>query len=249
MSDPAAETERVVCSLLAAIESRDLRALADVLAPDCTWQNVPHPPTAGRGNVVALLAPVVCWSDRVEWEVLSESYGDGIAWVERFDRFWIDGSEHVVRCNGVIRVDPSTVRVASVRDYVDLGEWRERIGSTLQQMAARSAVDVVARHLRAVCDRDPVAMAADYALDAVLDRGPTRHSGWFEIADYFDTVPTRLGSGRLDLGAPVAVGLDAVDVEWSIHDGDGLTIVGNDRYRVAGGRIVEQQVTLAGGDF
>ncbi len=244
-----AATERAVRSLLVAIESRDLRAVSAAMAPDCTWQNVPHPPVIGRDAVVALLAPVLCWSDRVKWDVLSQSYGDGIAWVERADRFWIGGDEHVVRCDGVITVDAAAGLVTSVRDYVDLGEWRSRLAPVLEVLARRSPVDVVARHLRAVDNRDQVAMVADYALDAVLERGADEYRGWAEIAGYFETVPQRLGESRLTLSAPEADGASEATVAWTIDTPDGTCVSGSDRYIVQHGRITHQRVTLLGNDF
>ena len=248
-----AATERAVRTLLAAIESRDLRAIAGALAAGCTWQNVPHPPAIGRDAVVGLLAPIVCWSDRVEWEVLSESFGEsfgeGSAWVERADHFWINGADHVVRCNGVITVDAATGLVTSVRDYVDLGEWRARIRPVLEAMSARPPADVVSRHLHAVGRRDTAAMAADYALDAVLERAGDVHRGWAEIADYFDTVPQRLGDSRLTLGTPVVVGAVEVTVGWVIELPGGSSVSGSDHYVVELGRISRQRVTLLGDDF
>jgi len=246
---PAAATERTVRALLVAVESRDLRAVAAALAADCTWQNVPHRSVIGRDAVVALLAPVLSWSDRVEWEVLSESYGDGIAWVERADRFWINGAEYVVRCNGVITVDVAAGHVTAVRDYADLGEWRRRLAPVLATMAERSPVDVVSRHLHAVDLSDQVAMVADYALDAVLERGGDTYHGWGEIADYFSTVPKRLGHSRLTLSAPEADGTAAAKVAWTIDATDGSSVRGNDHYVVQRGRITHQRVTLLGNDF
>ena len=73
-----------------------------------------------------MLGRVLRRSDRVRWDVVSESYGDRRAWVERVDRFWIDGSEYAVRCNGVFEFDRDSGLITEVRDYVDLGEWRER---------------------------------------------------------------------------------------------------------------------------
>jgi len=245
----AAATESAVRSLLVAIESRGLRAVAAVLAVDCTWQNVPHTPVIGRDAVVALLAPVLCWADRVQWEVLSQSYDDGLAWVERADRFWIDGAEHVVRCNGVITVDVAAGLVTSVRDYVDLDEWRARLAPVLETMASRTPVEVVSRHLRAVGARDQVAMAADYSLEAVLERGGDVYRGWGEIADYFATVPQRLGEGRLTLSSAQAAGTAEATVEWTIDASDGSSVRGHDHYVVQRGRIIYQQVTLLGNDF
>ena len=76
-----------------------------------------------------------------------------------------------VACNGIFTIDPATQTVLSVRDYVDLGEWRSRVGPVLADFSRSltccgGAGDIVA----AVARRDPVAMAADYALNAVLER-------------------------------------------------------------------------------
>ncbi|MDH4278644.1 MAG: nuclear transport factor 2 family protein [Acidimicrobiia bacterium] len=245
MPDPAART--ITDRLLAALASRDLRRIEATLSPDCSWRNVPHPAVDGRDAVMALLAPIVTWSDRVQWDVLSAAYDESTAWLERADRFRIDGAEHTVLCNGVFEVDAGAGTVRSVRDYVDLGEWRARVGPTLEAMAQRPAGEVINRHLAAVTARDPVALAADYAPDAVLRRGADEHRGWRAIADYFDSVPARLGglhfSSQLSSQEPTTV-------RWEITDGTNAVVArGTDRYRVAGGRIVEQTVELDTPDF
>lgn len=226
--------------LIAAVGSRDVRRIADALAPDVTWQNVPHAPAVGRDAVVALLAGVVCWSDAVRWDVVSTATDGDTAWYERVDRFWIEGAEYAVRCNGVFRVDAASDRVCEVRDYVDLGEWRQRVGPTLAAMAARPARAVVARHLAAVARREPVAMAADYALDAVLVRDGVAYTGWSAIADYFDTVPARLGANELHLDH-----VSDLEVRWTIP---GIAS-GTDTYAVDAGRITRQTVALTTPDF
>lgn len=249
-----AVTRDVVDRLLAAIEHRDLRSIADVLAPTTTWQNVPHEVFTGREAVVRLLGSILTWSDRVEWEVVSASYDAGIAWLERVDRFWIDGEQHAVRCNGVVAVDTASGHVTSVRDYVDLGEWRARIDPALERMAARPGIDVVDRHVRAVEALDRVAMAADYSFDATLDRAGIVHRGWRGIADYFGTVPQRLHGGAVRFGLPgpvpgAAHDTDLIAVRWHIVDDDTVHASGHDTFRVEGGRIVDQTVELDSSDF
>ena len=86
-----AATRDAVARLFAAIEARDLPAIEAALHVDATWQNVPHPPSVGRDAVVGLLAPILGWSDAVHWDVVSASYEAGSAWIERVDRFVIDG--------------------------------------------------------------------------------------------------------------------------------------------------------------
>jgi limonene-1,2-epoxide hydrolase len=249
-SDVAATRSRLaVRRLLGAIESRDLRRIGAALTEDAEWCNVPHPPARGRDAVIDTLAPIVCWSDLVRWEVVTASYAESVAWVERVDRFVIDGEERAVSCNGVFTISPSGA-VASVRDYVDLGEWRARIAPVYERMASRRAVDVVARHLAAVERRDPVAMATDYAADARVERGRDVLAGRAEIAGYFDAIPPRLAGKHLDLSPPREDGADHVLVDWSVVDADRAVVAsGRDRYLVARGWIVEQVVSLDTSDF
>ncbi len=109
-----------------------------------------------------------------------------------------------------------------------------------------SPATVVSRHLAAVRRLDPTGMSADYALDAVLRRGADRFDGREAIAAYLTTVPHRLGDGRLDLTEPAEIASDTVEVRWSILDPDDgpARASGRDAYRVQGGWIVEQTVSL-----
>lgn len=238
--------------LLAAVESRDLRRVAASVTADASWQNVPHPPAVGRDAVVAMLAGILGWSDEVRWDVLAVAARDATVWCERVDRFWIAGVEHAVRCCGVFTLDAPTGLVSSVRDYVDLGEWRARITPVYETMAKRDPAAVVARHLAAVARRDPVAMAADYALDARLERPGAAFSGWAEIAGYFDTVPARLDGRTIEFGpldTPDHAAGDSVTVRWTVRRDGGPVTTGADRYRVTAGRIAHQTVTLDGPDL
>ena len=113
--------------LLAAVHERDVEALVACFVPQGRWQNVPHDAWVGRETIASKLGPILLRSDRVQWDVVSESYSEHRAWLERVDRFWIDGTEYSVRVNGVIEIDPSTGLIAELRDYSDLGEWRARL--------------------------------------------------------------------------------------------------------------------------
>lgn len=112
----------------------------------------------------------------------------------------------------------------------------------------RTPREVVADHLEAVRRLDPVAMAADYAPDAVLVRGDDRHEGRAAIAAYFAGVPTRLAGGRVEVEI-LAVRGGQVEVRWRIAGGPGHASSGRDHLRVAGGQIIEQTVELDGADF
>ena len=112
---------------LAAVESRNLDAILECFTTDATWQNVPHPPAVGREGIASMLGRILRRSDTVRWDIVTEAYDDTRAWLERVDRFWIDGTEYAVACNGVLDFDPESGLITSLRDYVDLGEWRSRV--------------------------------------------------------------------------------------------------------------------------
>ncbi len=117
----------IVRSFLDAVEARDTDAVVAHFAPDATWQNVPHPAAQGRDGIHAMLAAILGRSEAVRWDIVSESYAPGRAWLERVDRFWIGGEEYAVQCNGVLEIDEDAGLITELRDYVDLGEWRARL--------------------------------------------------------------------------------------------------------------------------
>ncbi len=242
-------TRLAIEELLAAVESRDLRKVECALHPDAVWQNVPHAPVAGRESVIQMLASIICWSDKVQWDVLSASVKGDTGWYERLDRFWIDGAEYAVPCNGVFRVDPTTRTVCALRDYVDLGEWRSSVAAVMTRLKNRLPAEVVTHHLEAVTDADPIAMAADYAYDASLQRGNERHEGWAAIVDYFDTVPARLAGRAIAFGSIEAVSADQARVGWHISGAGMAPVTGADIFTVSMGRITHQLTELPGSDF
>ena len=121
----------VLARFLAAVEDRDATAAGACFAADATYANVPHPPVVGPEGVRGLLAPILDRSESVHWEVVSAAYSDDRAWLERVDRFVIDGQEYAVACNGVADVDPVAGLIVAFRDYVDLSEWRARLGEAV----------------------------------------------------------------------------------------------------------------------
>jgi limonene-1,2-epoxide hydrolase len=121
-------TEELVGVFLDAVEAQDLDAVLGCFATEATWQNVPHPPARGLEEIRAVLKPILTRSSRVRWDIVTAAYHDDRAWLERVDRFWIDGREYSARCNGVIEREPGTGLILAFRDYVDLGEWRARLG-------------------------------------------------------------------------------------------------------------------------
>lgn len=114
---------------LDAVEARNIDAVLDCFSNDGQWQNVPRPPAVGHVAIRTMLEPILLRSDRVQWDIVTESYSQHRAWLERMDRFVIDGTEYAVRCNGVLEFEPDTGLISELRDYVDLAEWRSRLSA------------------------------------------------------------------------------------------------------------------------
>jgi limonene-1,2-epoxide hydrolase len=125
--DPVAVTRDAVHAWIRAVESGDVERVLETLAPDCSYRNVPEEPAVGRDAIRGLFARVLERSDRIVFDVISESYVAGHGFAERLDRFWIDGAEHVLACNGVFEVDLETGLITEVRDYLDLTGWRQQM--------------------------------------------------------------------------------------------------------------------------
>ena len=114
--------------------------------------------------------------------------------------------------------------------------------------AVRTTRQVIEDHLAGVSSGDPVAMAIDYAPDAVLQRGAYRYDGHVEILEYFRTVPDRLAPGRVEVNR-VESEAERGSIWWRLVGGPGDGASGRDDIVVRDGLIVSQVVNLDGGDF
>ena len=114
-------------TFLDSLESCDIDRILQSFTEKSSWQNVPHEPAVGLSEIRAAFESIVQRSSRIQWDVVSSAFEGSRGWIERVDRFWIDGTEYAVRCNGVFDFDVESSSILSVRDYVDLGEWRSRL--------------------------------------------------------------------------------------------------------------------------
>jgi len=112
----------------------------------------------------------------------------------------------------------------------------------------RTTRQVIDDHLVGVSGGDPVAMALDYAPDAVLLRGADRYDGHDAILEYFRTVPGRLAPGRVEVHRVDADG-ERGSIWWRLVGGPGDGSSGRDDLIVRDGLIVSQIVNLDGADF
>lgn len=201
-----------VARLFRAIESRDLRRLRDASNEAVSWRNVPEPPVVGQRAVCRLIGMVTLPAERVSWEVTRLAVFDRVAHVERLDRFLIGGAWCEVWCHGVASFDDSG-RLLALDDYVDLAEWRSRIGPVLGRVASRSPADLLAL-MRDRPESSWERLASVLHPDVVLDLPDSkdRFEGWCSVADVID------GDGPID--ADVVVGrveprtLEVRDDSW-----------------------------------
>lgn|GEM_PF-1915894 len=130
-------SHEAVSRLFRAVEACDPAFVTACFTPDAVFRNMPHEPFVGRAAIEQLFTPILAASERVEWVIHNLCVVDDLVFAERTDRFWIDGVEYHIECNGVFRVDQTQQLIAEVRDYVDLGLWRARLGGVLARKRAR----------------------------------------------------------------------------------------------------------------
>ena len=111
------------------------------------------------------------------------------------------------------------------------------------------APEVVRVHLEAVRRGDPVAMAADYATDAIVERPEGSIVGREAIEEYFRGVPARLAGGRVTFESVDVHESDHVTFHWRIVGGPGDGTAGADTVVLRDGQIAQQRVHLHGPDF
>ena len=117
----------IVENFFEVLSSRNLEQILLFFDERSVWQNVPHPPANGVAEISEMFRTIVERSSKIQWDIVTAAFEDDRAWLERVDRFWIDEVEYSVRCHGVFDFDTKSSTIISVRDYVDLGEWRERL--------------------------------------------------------------------------------------------------------------------------
>jgi limonene-1,2-epoxide hydrolase len=109
------------------LRPRTSRPWLGCVTDNVSYENVPHGAVHGKAGLRSMLGPFLVRCERVRWDIITAAVGGDLAFVERVDRFWIDADEYSIECCGIYRVRNGLI--ASVRDYVDLGLWRERLGS------------------------------------------------------------------------------------------------------------------------
>ena len=110
----------VVRSLITAIEHKDLAQVADLLAENISYENMPMKPI-----VLKVLQGFLDPAEAVEWQVLSECERGNTVYNERLDRFKINGGWLDLPIAGVFRVEAG--KITLWRDYFDMATYTERL--------------------------------------------------------------------------------------------------------------------------
>jgi limonene-1,2-epoxide hydrolase len=116
----------LVLRFIRAWNERDIDAIADALAPEVVYHNMPMQPVTGREVVRAAVGPMVQACSEIDWRVLHiADSGEGSVLTERVDEFVRDGKRLSVRVMGVFEIQDGLI--TAWRDYFDLAEWQRQL--------------------------------------------------------------------------------------------------------------------------
>lgn len=97
--------KELVLRFIQAWNDRDVDAIADALAPEVVYHNIPLQALTGRDQVREAIAPMVQGCSEIDWRVLHiADSGAGAVLTERVDAFVRDGKRLSVRVMGVFEV-------------------------------------------------------------------------------------------------------------------------------------------------
>jgi limonene-1,2-epoxide hydrolase len=123
------QAREVLRRFLDTVAGNDPDQIAACFAENAVYTNVQAQPLVGRDAIREMFAKIASRSSGMRWDVVSESYSDTTAWLERFDHFWVGEHQVSIECNGVFEVDPASGLITEVRDYVDFNTYRERLAA------------------------------------------------------------------------------------------------------------------------
>lgn len=116
----------VVNSFLAAVEARDLDAVAATLAEDISYENMPMAPIVGRDATLAALQRFLGPVDEVEWKVLRQMASGNAVANERVDRFHFPAGWLELPVAGFFEVNDDG-KITLWRDYFDMPSYTNRL--------------------------------------------------------------------------------------------------------------------------
>lgn len=115
----------VVENFLQAVNEQDAAAAAECFTADAQYYfAMPHAPVRGRDAVRSTLERVLTEADRVRWDVVASATAGDRVFFERIDRFWFGEAQAAIECVGVVELSDGLIK--EIRDYAELGAWRQR---------------------------------------------------------------------------------------------------------------------------
>ena len=126
-SAPAVDVDLLVRRFIGAIEANVLDTACSLLAPNCTYDNVPMGVVHGPEAVRAGLAPFLGACDQVQWVIhhqvaRQDDHADGVVMNERLDRFHMGDRWIEVPVAGLFVISDGLITLW--RDYFDLPTFR-----------------------------------------------------------------------------------------------------------------------------
>lgn len=118
----------VVTEFIRRIESGDVDHAAELLAPDCEYDNVPMRKIHGKTAIAAGLAPMLGSCSEIDWPVLRQVADGHTVFNERLDRFHMPHGWIEMPVAGVWEVREGLITLW--RDYFDLESYRSQLPST-----------------------------------------------------------------------------------------------------------------------
>jgi limonene-1,2-epoxide hydrolase len=109
-----------------AIEHRDLDTVAQMLAEDVSYENMPMQPILGRDAVLTVIAGFLEPAEHVDWKILRQWDCDGVVINERIDRFRVGNGWLELPVAGFFELDAEG-RILLWRDYFDLGSYMSQL--------------------------------------------------------------------------------------------------------------------------
>lgn len=120
----ATKPMQIVLDFIAAWNRMDWDAIADALAEDVFYHNVPMEPIRGRAAAKAFLTgmqPV-----GVDWQVIAIAENGNIVLTERVDNFDLPGGKHLsIPVMGTFEIEHGKIK--AWRDYFDLATFTRQM--------------------------------------------------------------------------------------------------------------------------
>lgn len=110
-------TELIVDSLIENIQSRNANAVAELLAEDIIFNDIPTGITKGRSKVKEMMQGFFAAATKIQWEVLNKIVQGNVAVIERINHLSVNGKNITLPIVTIVEV--TNGKISTIRDYFD----------------------------------------------------------------------------------------------------------------------------------